>query len=155
MRPFLAICKSCLSSVRWSSLLMWQGGFSRGSLECLNTRTVSWFPVPATSQRNIADFPAPLTLLQQSGIVAKSESRSDRVRRARDRIESFQMASLSRRYHPLVRAVVPEVSDLICAYGRDGARTWSTHPLQLRLALGPNLRAGTGQALPPSPETGQ
>ena len=27
----------------------------------------------------------------------------------------------------------PEVSDLICAYGRDGARTWSADPLQLYL----------------------
>ena len=75
------------------------------------------------------------------------------MRRAPDRVESFQMASLSWRYHSLVRAVVSEVSDLIFTYGRDGAGTWSAHPLQLHLALGPNLRAGTGQALPPSPET--
>ena len=89
------------------------------------------------------------------GIVAKSASGSDRVRRARHRDESFQMAPLSWRYHSLVRAVVPEVSDLICAYGLDGARTWPAHPPQLHLALGPNLRAGTGQALPSSPETDQ
>jgi hypothetical protein len=92
---------------------------------------------------------------RNEGIVAKSGSGSDRVRRARHRDESFQMASLSWRYHSLVRAVVPEVSDLICAYGRDGAGTWSAHPPQLHLALGPNLRAGTGEALPPSPETDQ
>ena len=65
------------------------------------------------------------------------------MRRARHRDESFQMASLSWRYHSLVRAVVPEVSDLICAYGRDGARTWPAHPPQLHLAwaqiYGPEL----------------
>jgi len=54
-----------------------------------------------------------------------------------------------------VCAVAPEVSNLICAHGKDGARTWSAHPLQLHLALGPNLWAGTGQALPRSPETHQ
>jgi hypothetical protein len=32
---------------------------------------------------------------------------------------------------------------------------WDVHPLQLHLALGPDLRAGTGQALPRSPETDQ
>src|SRR5262247_1902435 len=90
-----------------------------------------------------------------SGIVAKSESGSDRVRRARHRVEPLQMAPLSWRYHSLVRAVVPEVSSLLCAHGRDGARTWSAHPLQLHLALGPNLRARIGQALPRSPETDQ
>src|SRR5215831_7498294 len=89
------------------------------------------------------------------GIVAKNGSGSDRVRRARHRVESLQMASLSWRYHSLVRAVVPEVSDLIGAHGRDGSRTWSAYPLQLHLALGPKLRAGTGQALPRSPETYQ
>src|SRR6516165_6717187 len=89
------------------------------------------------------------------GIVAKSESESDRVRRVRHPVESLQMASLSWRCHSLVRAVVPEVSDLLCAHGRDGARTWSAHPLQLYLALGPSLRAGTGQALSRSPETYQ
>src|SRR5215471_10035520 len=89
----------------------------------------------------------------RTGIVAKSGSVSDRVRRARLRFESLQMASLSWRYHTLVRTVVPAVSDLICAHGRNGTRTWSAHQLQLHLALGPNLRAGTGQALPPSPET--
>jgi hypothetical protein len=57
------------------------------------------------------------------GIVAKSGSGSDRVSRARHRVESLQMALLSWRYHSLVCAVVPEVSDLICAHGRDGART--------------------------------
>src|SRR5215470_11372282 len=89
------------------------------------------------------------------GIVAKSGSGSDKVRRARHGVESLQMASLPRRYHSLVRAVVPTVPDLLCAHGRDGARTWSAHPLQLHLALGPNLRAGTGPALPRSPETHQ
>src|SRR5215470_9527492 len=89
------------------------------------------------------------------GIVAKSESGSDRVRRARHRVESLQMASLSRRRHSLVRPVVPEVSDLICPHGRDGARTWFANSPQLHLALGPNLRAGTGQALPRSPEADQ
>jgi hypothetical protein len=44
------------------------------------------------------------------------------VRRARHRVESLQMASLSWRYHSLVCAVVPEVSDFLCAHGRDGAR---------------------------------
>jgi len=48
-------------------------------------------------------------------------------------------------------AAVPEVSDLVCAHGRDGARTWSPHHLQ-HLALGPNLCSRTGQALPPAPE---
>ena len=42
------------------------------------------------------------------------------MRRARNRVEPFQMASLSWRYHSLVRAVVPEVSDLLRAHGRDG-----------------------------------
>jgi hypothetical protein len=56
----------------------------------------------------------------------KSGSPSDRVRRAHHRVQSLQMASLSWRYYSLVRAVVPEVSDLLCAHGRDGARTWST-----------------------------
>jgi hypothetical protein len=37
------------------------------------------------------------------------------VRRVRHRAKSLQMASLSWRYHSLVRAVVPEVSQLICA----------------------------------------
>ena len=74
----------------------------------------------------------------------KEGSGSGRVRRARHRVESFQVASLSWRYYSLVRSVVPEVSDFLCAHGRDGARTWSAHPLQLHLALGPNLRAGTG-----------
>ena len=66
----------------------------------------------------------------------KEGSGSGRVRRARHRVESFQMASLSWRYYSLVRSVVPEVSDFLCAHGRDGARTWSAHPLQLHLALG-------------------
>jgi hypothetical protein len=95
------------------------------------------------------------TIANILGIVAKSGSGSDRVRRARNRVESFQMASLSWRYHSLVRAVVPEVSDLLCAHGRDGAGTWSAHLLQLHLALGPNQRTGTGQALPCSSETHQ
>jgi hypothetical protein len=43
--------------------------------------------------------------------------------------------------------VVPEVCDLICPPGRDGARAWSAHPLELHLVLGPNLCAGTGQGL--------
>src|SRR5215472_14527367 len=81
----------------------------------------------------------PSTQSPFAGIVAISESGSDRVRRARHHVDSFQMASLSWRYHSLVRAVVPEVSDLICAHGRNGTRTWSAHPLQLHLALGPNL----------------
>ena len=65
------------------------------------------------------------------------------MRRALHPVESLQMASLFWRYHSLVRAVVLEISDLICAHGRDGARTWSVHPLQLYLALvqiyGPEL----------------
>src|SRR5262249_58313382 len=87
--------------------------------------------------------------------VRKGGSASGRLRRAYHCVESLQMASLSWRYHSLVCAVVPEISDLICAHGRDGARTRSAHPLQLHLAMGPNLRAGTGQALPRSPKTHQ
>ena len=68
------------------------------------------------------------------GIVAKSERGSDRVRRAPDRVESFQMAPLSWLHHSLVRAVVSEVSDLICAYGRDGARARADTALEI-LAL--------------------
>src|SRR5215472_18529196 len=94
-------------------------------------------------------------IIQVLGYRCEKRIRIDRVRCARHRVGSFQMASLPWRYHSLVRAVVPKVSDLICAYGRDGARTWSAHSLQLYLALGPNLRAGTGRALPPSPETDQ
>jgi hypothetical protein len=92
---------------------------------------------------------------RNEGIVAKSGSGSDRVRRVHHRDESLQMASLPWRCHSLVCAVVLEVSDLICAHGRDGARTWSAHPLQLHLALGPGLRSGTEQALPSPPETHQ
>jgi hypothetical protein len=66
---------------------------------------------------------------RHNGIVARSESGSDRVRRARHRVESVQMASLSWRHYSLVRAVVPPVPDLICAHGRDGARTWSADSL--------------------------
>ena len=62
------------------------------------------------------------------------------MRRARHRVESLQMAPISWRDHSLVRALVPEVSDLICSQGRDGTGRWSVHPLQLHLALGPNLR---------------
>jgi hypothetical protein len=40
----------------------------------------------------------------------------DRLKRARDRVESLQMASLSWRHDPLVRAVVPAVPDLVCTY---------------------------------------
>jgi hypothetical protein len=68
--------------------------------------------------------------------IKRSRSRFDSVRRARYRVKPLQMASLSWRHHSLVRAVVPQVPDLICAYGRDGARTRSAHPLQLHLALG-------------------
>src|SRR5262245_61959857 len=89
------------------------------------------------------------------GIVAKSGSGSDRVRSADHRVKSLQMAPLSRRYHSLVCAMVPKVSDLIRAHGRDGDRTWSAYPFQLHLALGPSLRARTGQALPRSPEAHQ
>src|SRR5215467_1575794 len=53
------------------------------------------------------------------------------------------MAPLSWRHYSVVRAVVPEVPDLVCAHGRDGARTWPVHPSQLCLALvqiyGPEL----------------
>src|SRR5262249_26266058 len=89
------------------------------------------------------------------GFGGKKRAGSGRVRRARDRVESLQMAPLSWRYYSLVRAMVPEVSDFLCAHGRDGTRTWSAHSLQLHLALGPNLWAGTRQALPRSPETHQ
>jgi len=56
-----------------------------------------------------------------------AESGSDRVRRARHSVKSLQMAPLSWRHYPVVRAVVPEVPDLVCAHGRDGARTWPVH----------------------------
>ena len=44
-------------------------------------------------------------------------SESDRVRRADYCVESLPMASLSWRHHPLVRAVVLEVPDLVCPHG--------------------------------------
>jgi uncharacterized protein (TIGR02246 family) len=44
-------------------------------------------------------------------------SESDRVRRTDYSIESLQMASLSWRHHPLVRAVVLEVPDLVYPHG--------------------------------------
>src|SRR5215472_14035575 len=53
-----------------------------------------------------------------AGIVAKSGSGSGRVRRAHHRVQSLQVASLSWRYHSLVRAVVPEVSDLLPTWPR-------------------------------------
>jgi predicted amidohydrolase len=58
-----------------------------------------------------------VAFVHPEGIVAKkAESGSDKVRRAHHRIESLQVAPLSWRDYSLVRTVVPEVSDLICAH---------------------------------------
>src|SRR6516162_8459523 len=129
----------------------------RRDLEVQNSAVSVLDEEETVQQRNVAvgTVTRSRATMASQGIVAKSGSGSDSVRRARHRVESLQMASLSWRYHSLVRAVVPEVSDLLCAHGRDGARAWSADPLQLHLALGPNLWTGTGQALPPSPETHQ
>src|SRR5215469_11744891 len=66
------------------------------------------------------------------------------LRRADYCVGSLQMASLSWRHHPLVRAVVLEVPDLVCPHGGDGAGAWPVHPSQLYLAVGADLRAGVG-----------
>src|SRR6516165_5540830 len=126
----------------------------RRDLEVQNSAVSVLDEEETVQQRNVAvgTVTRSRATMASQGIVAKSGSGSDSVRRARHRVESLPMASLPWRYHSLVCAVVPEVSDLIGAHGRDGARTWSAHALQLHLALGSNLWAGTGQAQPLSPK---
>ena len=55
-------------------------------------------------------------------------SESDKVRRADYCVESLPMASLSWRHHPLVRAVVLEVPDLVCPHEMALERGLFIHP---------------------------
>jgi hypothetical protein len=65
-----------------------------------------------------------------------------RVNVADRSLKSVQMAPLSRRHHPVVRAVVPSISDLVRAYGRDGCRARIADDGELHLAVGSGVRSG-------------
>jgi putative transposase len=105
-------------------------------LQCFKSR-IKDTPHDDTIRQRIAALPDRLKLEKRKGrkaaaekyepikgIVAKKrEPRSDRLRRADQRLESLQMASLSWRYHSLVRPVVSAVPHLVCPHGRNGLGT--------------------------------
>jgi hypothetical protein len=75
-------------------------------------------------------------------------SAAGRVNVADHSLKSVQMAPLSGRHYPVVRALVPAISDLIRADNGDGSRTRIGNDSQLNLAVGSGLWSGNRWALP-------
>ena len=73
--------------------------------------------------------------------------RSDKVSCADHRVESVQVATLSGWHHHVVCALVSPLPDFGGTNERDDSGKRFVYQRQLCLALGPDLRAGVGQAL--------
>src|ERR1700735_2549134 len=91
----------------------------------------------------------------RGSVAKKPGGRSARVRRAHHRSQSVQMATLSRRHYPVVCALVSPLPPLGGTDGGDDQRERFGHQPQWCVALGTDLWAGAGQALPAASETHQ